>query len=78
MALRSFSMPTIVIIGRESPAARHAEALRRAGVKVALVPGSDVIVYTYDERRGGSIEVVGEEALEYLESYRLKALSSSS
>lgn len=72
-------MPTIAIIGRESPLARRVDALRRVGLSVALVPGSDVVLYTYDERRGGSIEVEGEEALEYLEKvYGLKALSSSS
>jgi hypothetical protein len=67
----------ILFIGREHPLARRAEALRRAGLRVALVPGSDVVLYTYDERRGGSIEVEGEDALAYLDDvYGLRRLSS--
>ncbi|MGC8583094.1 MAG: hypothetical protein ACP5I3_04665 [Thermoproteus sp.] len=69
-------MRGILFVGKESPLASHADALRKAGVKVVLVPGTDIVLYTYDERRGGSIEVEGEEALKYL--YDLRVLSSPS
>jgi len=68
----------ILFVGKDHPLARRAEALRRAGLRVVLVPGSDVVLYTYDERRGGSIEVEGEDALAYLDDvYGLRRLSSS-
>ncbi len=59
-------MRGVLFIGKDSPLVSRIDLLRKAGVKVVLVPGADVVLYTYDERRGGSIEVEGEEVLEYL------------
>ncbi|MEZ0248177.1 MAG: hypothetical protein ABWJ97_02785 [Thermoproteus sp.] len=72
-------MRGVLFLGRESELADRLKAVGRIGIKVVLMPGRDAVLYTYDERRGGSIMLEGEELLEYLqELYGLSLLSSSS
>ncbi|MEM0183013.1 MAG: hypothetical protein QXU93_05455 [Thermoproteus sp.] len=56
----------VLFLGRESELAERLKAAERAGIKVILIPGRDAVLYTYDERKGGSIMLEGEEVLEYL------------
>ncbi|MBP1449378.1 MAG: hypothetical protein JZD41_05140 [Thermoproteus sp.] len=59
-------MAGIFFVGKSSPFRAAAEPLRRRGVKVVELPGADAVLYIYDERRGGSIVLEGEELEEYL------------
>ncbi|MFB6489980.1 MAG: hypothetical protein TU35_001830 [Thermoproteus sp. AZ2] len=73
-------MGGIFFVGRDSGLRELAAALRGLGIKVVEVPGRDAVLYIYDEKRGGSIMLEGEDLVEYLRELNqpLDALSSSS
>ncbi|CCC82640.1 hypothetical protein [Thermoproteus tenax] len=63
-------MRGLLFVGRESRLRAQAHLFAQMGIKVVEMPGDEAVLYTYDERRGGSIMLEGDEILEYVTLFR--------